>query len=84
MLRMTLLGVGTAALFAFALSYVIAIALHKTVGLRVVEEDEMVGLDLALHGEAGYHLSEDALSMATVGHEGLPDARGTHDVAAAR
>ena len=42
-----------------------------------------VGLDLSLHGEAGYHLSEDALSMSAVGHEGLPDARGTRDVATA-
>ena len=79
-----LVGVGVAAIFAFVVSYVIAIVLHKTVGLRVKEEDEFNGLDLALHGEAGYHLSEDSLSMATVGHEGIPDARGTHDVAAAR
>jgi Amt family ammonium transporter len=78
-----LVGVGVAAVFAFVLSYVIALALHKTVGLRVKEEDEFTGLDLALHGEAGYHLSEDALSMSAVGHEGLPDARGTHDVAGA-
>ena len=63
------------------MSYIIAVILHKTVGLRATEEDELVGLDLALHGEAGYHLSEDALSMSTVGHEGLPDARGTRDVA---
>ncbi len=77
------IGVGVAAGFAFILTYVIALALHKTVGLRATEEDELTGLDLALHGEAGYHLSEDALSMSTVGHEGLPDARGTHDVATA-
>jgi Amt family ammonium transporter len=76
-----LVGVGVAAVFAFVLTYVIALVLHKTVGLRATEEDELTGLDLALHGEAGYHLSEDALSMSTVGHEGLPDARGTHDVA---
>jgi Amt family ammonium transporter len=79
-----LVGVGVAAVFAFVVSYAIALALHKTVGLRVKEEDEFTGLDLALHGEAGYHLSEDALSMSAVGHEGLPDARGTHDVAHAR
>ena len=79
-----LLGVGVAAIFAFVLSYVIALILHKTVGLRAKEEDELTGLDLALHGEAGYHLSEDAMSMIPVGHEGLPDARGTADVAHAR
>jgi Amt family ammonium transporter len=78
-----LVGVSVTAVFAFVLSFAIAFILHKTVGLRATEEDELVGLDLSLHGEAGYHLSEDALSMATVGHEGLPDARGTADVAAA-
>jgi Amt family ammonium transporter len=79
-----LIGVAVAAVFAFVLSYVIAIVLHKTVGLRAREDDELTGLDLALHGEAGYHLSEDALSMSTVGHEGIPDARGTADVVGAR
>ena len=34
-----------------------------------------------VNGEQIDHLSEDALSMSTVGHEGLPDARGTRDVA---
>src|SRR5688572_25348254 len=79
-------GLGIAAVFAFVVTYVIAIIIHKTIGMRVSEEDEFTGLDLALHGEAGYHLSEDALSLAAVGHEGLPDARGTGtaDVAHAR
>jgi ammonium transporter, Amt family len=79
-------GLGAAAVFAFVVTYVIAIIIHKTIGMRVSEEDEFTGLDLALHGEAGYHLSEDALSLAAVGHEGLPDARGTGtaDVAHAR
>jgi Amt family ammonium transporter len=77
-----LIGVSVAAVFAFVLSYVIALALHKTVGLRAKEEDELTGLDLALHGEAGYHLSEDSMSMIPVGYEGTPDARGTADVAA--
>ena len=78
------IGVGIAAVFAFVVTYVIAIIIHKTIGMRVTEEDEFTGLDLALHGEAGYHLSEDALSLAAVGHEGVPDARGTGDVAHAR
>src|SRR5688500_11118209 len=77
-------GLGIAAVFAFVVTYVIAIIIHKTIGMRVSEEDEFTGLDLALHGEAGYHLSEDALSPSAVGHEGLPDARGTGDVAHAR
>src|SRR5687768_5626302 len=41
-------GLGAAAVFAFVLTYVIAIIIHKTIGLRVSEEDEFTGLDLDL------------------------------------
>jgi Amt family ammonium transporter len=36
-------------------SYIILIVIDKIIGLRVVEEDEVVGLDIALHEETGYH-----------------------------
>ncbi len=36
-------------------SYIILIVIDKVIGLRVVEEDEVVGLDIALHEETGYH-----------------------------
>jgi Amt family ammonium transporter len=36
-------------------SYLILIVIDKVIGLRVVEEDEVVGLDIALHEETGYH-----------------------------
>jgi len=31
------------------------IVLKKTIGVRVDEESEATGLDLALHGETAYH-----------------------------
>ncbi|HNR29750.1 MAG TPA: ammonia channel protein, partial [Candidatus Hydrogenedentes bacterium] len=37
-------------------SAVILKALDATVGLRVSSEEEEMGLDVALHGEEGYHL----------------------------
>lgn len=36
-------------------SYVILILIDKVLGLRVTEEEEVVGLDIALHEETGYH-----------------------------
>lgn len=53
-----LVGVSTAAVFAFVLTYIIAYVMHKTIGLRVSEADEIDGLDIALHGESGYNLTE--------------------------
>jgi ammonium transporter, Amt family len=44
-------GVGTTLIYGFVMSYVILKLIDVTIGLRVEEEDERVGLDLALHGE---------------------------------
>ena len=45
------------AVFAFALvvTYVIAKAIDMTIGLRVDEETEDIGLDQALHAETAYN-----------------------------
>ncbi|MBN2981645.1 ammonium transporter [Cohnella algarum] len=48
------LGIVACGAFAFAVSYVILFALKKTIGLRVTEEQEIVGLDLSEHGSYGY------------------------------
>jgi Amt family ammonium transporter len=56
-----LVGLGFAAVFAFVVSFVLAYAIKMTIGLRVKEDDEVAGLDLALHGEKGYHLEDDLI-----------------------
>ncbi|MBN1561994.1 ammonium transporter, partial [candidate division KSB1 bacterium] len=43
-----------AIVYAAALSYLLLLFVHKTVGLRSPEENEMAGLDYAYHGEHGY------------------------------
>src|SRR3984885_2496145 len=45
-------GVLTTVVYGFAVSYVILIAIDKTLGLRVTEEQEREGLDISLHGES--------------------------------
>src|SRR5687767_8681804 len=72
-----LLGVSVCAVFAFVLTFIIALIIHKTVGLRATEEQEFTGLDLSLHGERGYHLEDDMFAGAADTAEGHPDARGT-------
>ncbi len=40
--------------YSFGVSFLILKVLDKTMGLRVEKEDEVMGLDLSMHGEAGY------------------------------
>ncbi len=44
-------GAFAAIVYAFVVTYVLALAVEKTIGLRVTEEEEYVGLDISQHGE---------------------------------
>jgi Amt family ammonium transporter len=46
---------GAAIVWSFAITLVIMVALKATIGVRVSEEVEATGLDLAEHGETAYH-----------------------------
>jgi ammonium transporter, Amt family len=46
----TSLAVG---IYSFVVAYVVGVLIEKTIGFRATEEDEIAGLDLALHG-TGY------------------------------
>ena len=75
-------GLGATAIFAFVATYVITLALHKTIGLRVTKQEEIDGLDISVHGERGYHLEDNMFGDASDTAEGHPDARGTAPVGA--
>ena len=47
-----------ALVFSFVATYVIAVIIDRTMGLRVSEDEERRGLDVALHEEQGYVLTE--------------------------
>jgi len=47
-------GAGAVLVYSFVLTYVIGYALQKTVGFRLDEEDEVVGIDSAAHAESAY------------------------------
>jgi len=44
--------------FSFIASYIIALAVKAVMGLRATDEDELAGLDIALHEERGYVMAE--------------------------
>ena len=45
-------GVGTTVIYGFAASFIILKIIDMTMGLRVTEDQEREGLDIALHGES--------------------------------
>ncbi|MDD1668043.1 MAG: ammonium transporter, partial [Methanomicrobiales archaeon] len=45
------IAVGISMAYAFGVSYVLARVVDATLGLRVTEEEEYVGLDISQHGE---------------------------------
>jgi Amt family ammonium transporter len=49
-----LIGIAAIAVYAFGISWVLAAILKATMGLRVNEEEEVVGLDISQHGERAY------------------------------
>ena len=56
-----LTGVGLTIGIAVVASFAILKVVDLVVGLRVSEEQELTGLDLSLHGEAGYHLGAESV-----------------------
>jgi Amt family ammonium transporter len=58
-------AVGVTLVFSFAVTFVILKVVQATVGLRVTEDDEVAGIDVAQHAEAGYAFTEGGGSAAT-------------------
>jgi len=51
-----LVGVVATIVYSFVVSFILLKIVDATMGLRVTEEEEVVGLDLAQHGERAYSL----------------------------
>ena len=54
LLGVQLIGVGLAFLWSFSISYLVFFTMEKTIGLRVSEDEEIIGLDLLEHGNEAY------------------------------
>jgi Amt family ammonium transporter len=49
-----ILAAGSALVYAFVMTYILAKVVDSVMGLRVSEDEEYVGLDIAQHGEKAY------------------------------
>jgi Amt family ammonium transporter len=70
------LGVAVVAVFSFTLSFLALWTMRRTVGIRVDEQVEIVGLDLSEHGAYGYaeHFAVDRVLLDTEGVGMVVDA----------
>jgi len=46
------------AIYSFVVALLLGFAIEKTIGFRVKSEDEVAGVDLAVHGEEGYAMAD--------------------------
>jgi len=58
-----LVAIGVVALYSFVVTAVILKVLDLTLGIRVSEEDERLGLDVTQHGERAYVFEEGSIAM---------------------
>ncbi|OJX64953.1 MAG: ammonia channel protein [Micrococcales bacterium 73-13] len=52
------IGALAVAVYSFVIAWVLGFAIEKTIGFRVKNEDELAGVDVAVHGEEGYAIVE--------------------------
>lgn len=45
-------------IYSFVVAFVIGLIIEKTMGFRIKNEDELAGVDTAVHGEEGYLMEE--------------------------
>ncbi|MGQ0631720.1 MAG: ammonium transporter [Sporichthyaceae bacterium] len=70
-----LVGAVAAMAYAFTVTFIIGLVIHKTIGFRVTPEQELGGLDLALHAETAYELGVSGAStgrMVSSSEDGSP------------
>ncbi|RBQ15152.1 ammonia channel protein [Spongiactinospora rosea] len=80
-LGVQILGPVAVGLYSFAVSWGLAKAVDRFIGLRVPHDDEVTGIDITTHAETGYDLGTvHAAGVSTVGRPAVPAAQSTRKV----
>jgi Amt family ammonium transporter len=53
-----LIAAVTVMVYSFVMATIIGLAIHKTMGMRIPDEDEVAGIDLTTHAESAYELGD--------------------------
>jgi Amt family ammonium transporter len=69
-------AVGAAIAYAFVMTYLIGLLIHKTIGFRVSAEVERGGLDLALHAETAYEFGAAGANTGRMAVASSPGGSG--------
>ncbi|WP_003541545.1 ammonium transporter [Desulfotomaculum nigrificans] len=72
-----LIGVGATILFAALATFIILKLISTFMNLRVSSDDEVVGLDISLHGENAYAYTDDLVGSITKEVKAPAEAAGT-------
>ena len=73
-----LLGGGVVLVYAFVVSGIIGLVVHRTMGFRIDEEHEVNGIDLVVHAESAYDLhSASSGSTGSTGSTATTGGLGT-------
>ncbi|MGY1722530.1 ammonium transporter [Blastococcus sp. SYSU DS0533] len=78
------IGAVAVLVFSFVLTLVIGMAIQKTMGFRIREEDEIAGIDTVVHAESGYDFASLGASGSTAPLSGQAraEARNTEGIRA--
>ena len=70
-------------IYSFVLTYIIGLAIQKTMGFRITEEEEVAGIDSVVHAETAYDLASlGGGGGATLVGQAHAEARNTEGVRA--
>jgi Amt family ammonium transporter len=53
-----LIAAVTVMVYSFVMATIIGLTIHKTMGMRIPDEDEVAGIDLTTHAESAYELGD--------------------------
>ncbi|REJ05429.1 ammonium transporter [Microbacterium bovistercoris] len=63
LLAVQVIAAGGVMIYSFVVALVIGWGIEKTIGFRVTSDEEIAGVDLAVHGEEGYALDEQPVAV---------------------
>ena len=75
-----LAGIVITCTFSFVMTWLIAKAIDKTIGLRVDAETETLGLDSTIHAETAYEIPAAGVGHAPGGFSGLHPERAAENI----
>jgi Amt family ammonium transporter len=82
LLKYQAIGAASVMVYSFVIAGILGIAINKTIGFRIDEEDEVSGIDLVEHAESGYDMTPTASGVFHSGAMSSASAKADAEVSA--